>query len=306
MCAVRAGRERVLGQPVLPNPASARTKGQGWMFAGYIPLRRGILEHVQKGLLNKTDFSVYCLLLLLADHHTGIWWGSAKALGAYNFARSTARNSLQRLESKGYIKRFTTPGVHANYQILINKYAITDGQHKGKLLDAKQTTSTKFLIYTSQQDGKHLGQHQGEHPAPIQEGRIEKKEKRKNPAQASPSPSGFSTFWDLYPRKVGKPAALKAYRGMRSGMRLALVLAGLKRWMQTEQWQKEDGKFIPYPATFLNQRRWEDEPGQEVIELGPRPRPEGKPGKCRDCGAEIPAGFLKCLECMKKKAPVNP
>jgi hypothetical protein len=254
------------------------------VFAGYIPLRRGILEHVQKGLLNKTDFSVYCLLLLLADHHTGIWWGSAKALGAYNFARSTARNSLQRLESKGYIKRFTTPGVHANYQILINKYAITDGQHKGKLLDAKQTTSTKFLIYVSQQDGKHLGQHQGEQPAPIQEGRIENKEKRKNTAQASPS-LGFDRFWNAYPRKVGKPSAQRTWRTVWKKLNLGRVptlmqqiLAGIERWKQTEQWQVET--YIPHPATFLNDRRWEDDPPatehsrESAVGRSPQPRGE--------------------------------
>jgi hypothetical protein len=29
---------------------------------------------------------------------------------------------------------------------------------------------------------------------------------------------------------------------------------------ETEQWQKEDGKYIPYPAKWLNEKRWEDEP----------------------------------------------
>ena len=28
---------------------------------------------------------------------------------------------------------------------------------------------------------------------------------------------------------------------------------------QTEQWKKDNGKFIPYPATWLNQERWTDE-----------------------------------------------
>ena len=327
---VGAGRGSVLGHPVLPRSRIGPTKRTGWMFAGYIPLRRGILEHVQKGFLNKTDFSIYCLLLLLADHHAGIWWGSGKALGLYNFPRSTAQKSLQRLESKGYIKRFPIPGVHSNYQILINKYAITDGQHKGLLLDAKQTTSTNRIVYVKQHMGEHLVEHVGEHVGPIQEGRIEKKEKRKNIAQASPS-LWFDKFWEAYPRgsaefprRVGKPVAQKAWnKAFYLGAEWNKIMAGLERWKQTEQWQKEGGKFIPYPATFLNQRRWEDEPpednarGLSGIRLDKQfeeleQRRQGKLGKCSDCGAEIPVGFLKCLTCLAKaalhkaKPPVNP
>jgi len=262
MSTVRAEQESVLGQPVLRDPASARTKRKGWMFAGYIPLRRGILEHVQKGLLNKTDFAIYCLLLLLADHQTGIWWGSGKALGAYNFPRSTAQKSLQRLEARGYIRRFPVPGLHSNYPILINKYAITDGQHKGKLLDAKQTTSPNMLMFVDE----HVGEHVGEHVRPSERRENREERKKKETAQASPSLAGFDSFWKAYPRKVGKPAAFKVYKrltGDRTTIGPLNILTGLKRWMQTEQWQKEGGQFTPYPATFLNQRRWEDEPPKQ-------------------------------------------
>ncbi|HZP33038.1 MAG TPA: hypothetical protein VFB23_06695, partial [Candidatus Acidoferrales bacterium] len=33
----------------------------------------------------------------------------------------------------------------------------------------------------------------------------------------------------------------------------------VERFKLTEQWQKEGGKYIPYPSRFLNGRRWEDE-----------------------------------------------
>lgn len=225
--------------------------------------------------MNKTDFSVYCLMLLIADHRTGVWWGSAKALAAYNFARSTARNSLQRLESKGYIKRFPTPGVHSNYPILLNKYAITDGQHKGQLLDAQHTTSYQSPAYVGQQKGEHLGQQVGQHPAPIQEERIKKKEKRKN---THPSGSlAFDDFWNAYPRKVGKPSAQKAWKKIPPRTRYDNLMAGLERWKQTDQWQTET--LIPHPATFLNDRRWENTPparstgsADAAVGRGPQPK----------------------------------
>ena len=119
--------------------------------------------------------------------------------------------------------------------------------------------------------------------------------------KAKETPTGFDRFWNAYPRKVGKPSAQRAWRKMPPRTPYENVMAGLERWKQTEQWQKDDGKFIPYPATFLNQRRWEDEP-ESFVREGRFGQPAEKPGKCSDCGAEIPAGFLKCLKCIKEKA----
>ena len=33
----------------------------------------------------------------------------------------------------------------------------------------------------------------------------------------------------------------------------------IERFKQTNDWQKENGKYIPYPSTWLNNKRWEDE-----------------------------------------------
>jgi len=93
---------------------------------------------------------------------------------------------------------------------------------------------------------------------PETENREQRTEKIKTIAQQTPlSESRFGVFWESYPRKVGKPAARKAWNAIvgienHSGE----VLAGLSRWIPT--WA--DPQFIPHPATFLNQRRWEDEP----------------------------------------------
>ncbi|MFY9585663.1 MAG: hypothetical protein WAR21_14340 [Candidatus Acidiferrales bacterium] len=78
-------------------------------------------------------------------------------------------------------------------------------------------------------------------------------------AQASPSQEGFDGFWKVYPRKVAKPAAVSAWRKIEPG-ELPAILRGIQAWKQTEQWSRDGGRFIPYPATFLNQRRWEELP----------------------------------------------
>lgn len=68
--------------------------------------------------------------------------------------------------------------------------------------------------------------------------------------------SNFETFWKEYPRKIGKGAALKAWK--RNGIPdLDILLTALSKQKKSKQW--EDSQFIPHPATWLNQGRWEDE-----------------------------------------------
>lgn len=70
----------------------------------------------------------------------------------------------------------------------------------------------------------------------------------------------FPTFWNQYPRKEAKASALRAWTKIKpEGQTLADLMASLERQKATDQWRAEGGKFIPHPATWLNQRRWEDE-----------------------------------------------
>ena len=40
---------------------------------------------------------------------------------------------------------------------------------------------------------------------------------------------------------------------------LETIISQLNQSKSNPQWQKDEGQFIPHPATWLNQRRWEDE-----------------------------------------------
>jgi uncharacterized protein YdaU (DUF1376 family) len=71
-------------------------------------------------------------------------------------------------------------------------------------------------------------------------------------------PVGFAEFWAAYPKKVGKGAAEKAFRNARINGALSDVLLAIKRQSSSDQWRKDGGQFIPNPATWINQRRWED------------------------------------------------
>jgi hypothetical protein len=70
----------------------------------------------------------------------------------------------------------------------------------------------------------------------------------------------FEQFWQAYPRKTAKLAAQRAFGKLSpdAGM-LAGMLEALERQKASADWQREGGRFIPYPARWLSGRRWEDE-----------------------------------------------
>jgi len=76
-------------------------------------------------------------------------------------------------------------------------------------------------------------------------------------------PDGFALFWSAYPKKTAKPAALKAFRSQKINGNISEILGDIERKAASDSWQKDGGQYIPNPATYLNQRRWEDGTGQQ-------------------------------------------
>lgn len=71
-------------------------------------------------------------------------------------------------------------------------------------------------------------------------------------------PESFEKFWSAYPKKEGKGAAYKSYQKIKAPRpTLKNILDSIETHKKTEKWKNK--QFIPLPATFLNQRRWEDE-----------------------------------------------
>ena len=71
----------------------------------------------------------------------------------------------------------------------------------------------------------------------------------------------FDKFWAVYPRHTAKQDAKKAFLKVSpDDALLNTMLTAVQKQKQTEQWS--DPRYIPHPATWLNGRRWEDEPSQ--------------------------------------------
>lgn len=79
--------------------------------------------------------------------------------------------------------------------------------------------------------------------------------------RADPIEIRFDEFWTLYPKKQGKGAALKAWKKIKPTNKLhAKIMASVQDNVnRNQQWQRDGGRYIPNPATWLNQTRWLDE-----------------------------------------------
>ena len=69
----------------------------------------------------------------------------------------------------------------------------------------------------------------------------------------------FADFWADYPRKKSKGDAEKAWKQLKMNDDfMEKVMLGLTRCKRSNDWLKDDGQFIPYPATWIRAKGWED------------------------------------------------
>lgn len=71
--------------------------------------------------------------------------------------------------------------------------------------------------------------------------------------------AGFLAFWKAYPNKAARQNAKKAWARLQPDATLqARILEAVARYTTTETWRRDEGRFVPHAATFLNQRRFDD------------------------------------------------
>lgn len=117
-------------------------------------------------------------------------------------------------------------------------------------------------------------------PTPRQKCRLEqyKNNNTSNNNTTRACTRGFDRFWAAYPRKVGKGAAERSFERIRPDVALLdRMLRAIEVQRQSDTWLRG---YIPNPATWLNQRRWEDEPDGVAA-------PAQRPASTEDCPREI-------------------
>lgn len=85
----------------------------------------------------------------------------------------------------------------------------------------------------------------------------------KNISSVAPTTSRFDEFWSAWPsskRKVARAECEKKWAKHDLDMVADTILSSVNRLKRTEQWT---GGFDPAPLTYINQRRWEDDAGEQ-------------------------------------------
>ena len=96
---------------------------------------------------------------------------------------------------------------------------------------------------------------------------------RKESDKSLSCPEFHEEFWVAYPRRQAKKDAEAAWRKLNPDRGLIDgILRDVQRRKSSQEWQKDGGKFIPLPATYLNGSRWEDE--IEIDNRPPNPKPD--------------------------------
>lgn len=165
---------------------------------------------------------------------------------------------LSELCSAGFIVRY----VVGEQRIIQIPSFLTHQRISGKEADA----TSKFPAASQKRMVKQRGSN-GASPGITGDGR-ETEGKGKDDA--------FAQFWAAYPKKKAKESAEKAFVKVTAPIDTLLLAIGLSK--NDPDWKKDGGKFIPYPATWLNGKRWEDQPesGCETLQFA-IPIGEAKP-----------------------------
>lgn len=171
---------------------------------------------------------------------------------AFAVMRKTGANDddLRVLVSKGFVKVLNEDLVSLILDWKTNNYIQKDRYHPSiyaKLID-QPPMDTECIHDVSKMDTQvRLGK------VSIGKDSLGESGADKPPAVAV----GFEKFWSAYPKKVGKKSAKKAFDRVK--IPVETLLTAIERQKCSAQWSRDNGQYIPNPATWLNQGRWEDE-----------------------------------------------
>ena len=218
---------------------------------GWVKLWRWIMD--DRIFANDELFKVWMWCLMKTNHEDKTWVpvkrgrGQTEVLvqrGQLVFGRHSAAEELGKKPSTIYrqIKKLqdlqfldTKPSTHWTI-ITIRNY----DNYSGRLKESEQ----------------HTGQHLQSIRMPLTTSK-ESRESRELEEEEKSAP--FDLFWKAYPRKVGKDYAKTCWKKKKGKPAIEVIVAAVEKWKADQRWKDDGGRYIPNPATWINQGRWEDE-----------------------------------------------
>lgn len=117
------------------------------------------------------------------------------------------------------------------------------------------------IVYRTQTDTQPVTQSRAEKKVYINNIINNKQNEKKQEAPDCEREEYFARFWEAYPVKVKKPVAKIEWNKLVDPCveLYEKIIAAVEQYKQTSRWKESNGAYIPYPETFLQDRRWEDE-----------------------------------------------
>ena len=90
----------------------------------------------------------------------------------------------------------------------------------------------------------------------------------------------FNEFYNKYPKKVKKQDVMKWFKKNKPSNELfSTMMNSLEDFIISKEWQRDSGQYIPYPTSWLNQRRWEDDGVEQTTKMSALQRAYQKGGE---------------------------
>ena len=138
--------------------------------------------------------------------------------------------------------------------LILSKFFIkTDKGYIHKRCD-EEIAQYRLRADTARENGKKGGRRKP-NPNPTLTQPLTNQEPRTN-NQEPITNKDFERFYEAYPKKKSKPVALKAW--LKHKPDIEVVIKSLTIFKKCDQWTKNKGEFIPYPASWLNAEGWND------------------------------------------------
>ena len=212
---------------------------------GYTRIANEVLEHLMRLHLSPNQWRVLlCIVRKTCGFHKKVdYIANSQIVEATGLCKAVVSRAVKGMESRHIItRRGKLLGIEEDWELW------------QKL--AEPLTNKKLAIPSTKVSSCAVTQKIKDN--------VQKKKQKKEDITKS-----FNIFWGAYPRKVAKADAEKLFAQINSDEQLLkTMLATIEKASKSERWLKENGKYIPYPTTWLNGRRWEDEVVSTGLGLG--------------------------------------
>lgn len=243
---------------------------------GFIVIDRCVEDWQWWGI--SSAMTLWFYILVKANWKEGFFLGQRVPRGAFCTSIRTISEETDLSEStiKRWLKKFESAG-----QITVkgtNKYSVISVINYAKYQDRENNVNQQMTEQVNQQVNQQVTeqvnhnrtnkQSNNSNQETNKEEKVSKDTSKKKVELLDDREYWFEEFWKVYPRRVAKQTALKAFsKACKTEADYVAIMSGLRDALPGLM--EKDPTYIPHPATWLNQRRWEDEPQPVYI---PQPK----------------------------------